>query len=152
MLFSARGTCSVCNAPKCVAQKLPVEPGIFVLRLTQPSISPATMARKRRKLDSGKPLPVEPPEAPSRDPAGNNSPSIGGLHSPAGPLVPAVEEDGEQKFLVPQEVFAQRTLIDDQLCCFPHWVRDVFGIRQSAPPISSLPQRMPPSMDFGNPC
>src|SRR5215216_1935937 len=39
---------------KCAAQKLPVEPGIFVLHLTQPSVSPATMAWKRRKLDSGK--------------------------------------------------------------------------------------------------
>ena len=53
---------------KCAAQKLPVEPGTFVLHLTQPSVSPATMARKRRKLDSGKPLLVEPP-APGRDPA-----------------------------------------------------------------------------------
>ena len=55
---------------KCVAQKLPVEQGTFVLHLTQPSVSPATMAQKRRKLDSGKPLPVEPPGAPGRDPAG----------------------------------------------------------------------------------
>ena len=29
---------------KCAAQKLPVEPGTFVLHLTQPSVSPATMA------------------------------------------------------------------------------------------------------------
>ena len=29
---------------KCTAQKLPVEPGTFVLHLTQPSVSPATMA------------------------------------------------------------------------------------------------------------
>ena len=36
---------------KCVAQKLPVEPGTFVLHLTQPSVSPAAMARKKRKLD-----------------------------------------------------------------------------------------------------
>ena len=58
---------------KCAAQKLPVEPGTFLLRLYQPSVSPATMARKRKKLDYGKPLPVEP-SAPDRDPAGNNSP------------------------------------------------------------------------------
>ena len=57
---------------KCAAQKLPVEPGTFVLRLSRPFISPATMAQKRRKLDYGKPLPVEP-SAPSRYPAGNNS-------------------------------------------------------------------------------
>src|SRR5215216_2805588 len=40
---------------KCAAQKLPVEPGTFVLHLTQPSVSPTTMAKIRRKLDSGKP-------------------------------------------------------------------------------------------------
>jgi len=88
---------------KCDAQKLPVEPGTFVLHLTQPSASPATMARKRRKMDSGKPLPVEPPGAPGRDPAGNNSPSIAGLRPPAGPLVPAVEvcaPVGEEVLLV----------------------------------------------------
>ena len=33
---------------KCAAQKLPVEPGTCVLHLTQPSVSPATMAQKRR--------------------------------------------------------------------------------------------------------
>ena len=54
------------------AQKLPVEPGTFVLHLSQPSVSSATMPWKRRKLDYGKPLPVEP-SAPGSDPAGNNS-------------------------------------------------------------------------------
>ena len=44
----------------CAAQKLPVEPGTFVLRLYHPFISPTSMAQKRRKLDYGKPLPVEP--------------------------------------------------------------------------------------------
>ena len=56
---------------KCAAQKLPVETGTFILHFTQPFVSPATMAWKRRKMDSGKPLPVEP-SAPGRDPAGNN--------------------------------------------------------------------------------
>ena len=47
---------------KCATHKLPVEPGTFVLRLSQcqPSVSPATMAQKRRKLDYGKPLLAEP--------------------------------------------------------------------------------------------
>ena len=45
---------------KCAMQKLLVEPGTFVLHLTQPSVSPATMVQKRRKLDSSKHLPVEP--------------------------------------------------------------------------------------------
>ena len=50
----------------CTAQKTPMEPGTFVLHLTQPSMSLETMARKRRKLDSGKPLPAEVPKAPDR--------------------------------------------------------------------------------------
>jgi len=49
------------------------------------------MARKRRKLDSGKPLPLEPLGVPGRDPAGNISPSITGLHLPAESLDPVVE-------------------------------------------------------------
>ena len=59
---------------KCAAQKLLMELGTFVLHLTQPSVSPATMARKRRKLDFGKPLSAELPEAPGRELGGNNSP------------------------------------------------------------------------------
>ena len=73
---------------KCAAQKLPVEPGTFVLHLSQRTVSPATMARKRRKLDYGKPLPVEP-SAPGRDPAGNNSSEPAGPPLPAGPMDPA---------------------------------------------------------------
>jgi hypothetical protein len=57
---------------KCATQKLPVEPGTFVLHLTQPSVSPTTMARKRRKLDSSKPLPAELPETPDREVGRNN--------------------------------------------------------------------------------
>src|SRR3990170_7533935 len=86
---------------KCTTQKLPVEPGTFVLHLTQPSVSPITMAQKRRKLDSGKPLPVEPFGAPGRDPARNNSPSLARPHPPAGPLAPAVEEHAPANEEVP---------------------------------------------------
>ena len=76
---------------KCVAQKLPVEPGTFVLHLTQPSVSPTTVAKNRRKLDSGKPLPVEPLGVPGRDPAGNNSSPPAGPHPLAGPMDPSNE-------------------------------------------------------------
>ena len=34
---------------KCAALKLPVEPGIFVLKLTQPSVTPSTGQSKKRK-------------------------------------------------------------------------------------------------------
>src|SRR5215216_4793243 len=84
--------CIADHLPKCAAQKLPVEPGTFVLHLTQPSVSLATRAQKRRKLDSDKPLLVEPSEDPSRELVGNNSPSAAELHPPARPLVPVVEE------------------------------------------------------------
>ena len=76
---------------KCVAQKFPVEPGSFVLHLTQPSVSLATMAKKGRRLDSGKPLPAELPEALGRELGRNNSTSIGELHRPAKLPVFAVE-------------------------------------------------------------
>lgn len=77
---------------KCAAQKLHLEPRTFVLHLTQPSVSPATMARKRRKMDSGKPLPVEPHGAPVRDPARNNSPSLVEPNPLPRPMVPANKE------------------------------------------------------------
>ena len=76
---------------KCATQKLTVEPRTFVLHLTQPSVSPATMDQKRRKLDSGKPLLVEP-SAPGRDPAGNNSSPPTRPHPPVGRIVPANKE------------------------------------------------------------
>ena len=75
---------------KCAVQKLPMEPGNFVLHITQPSVPPATMARKRRKLDTGKPLPIES-SAPGRDPPRNNSSQPIGSHPPAGPMDPADE-------------------------------------------------------------
>jgi ribonuclease HI len=76
---------------KCTTQKLPVEPGIFVLHLTQPSVSPSTMARKRRKLDSGKYLPAELPKAPGRDVARNSFALDGEKQPPAEPRVSTVE-------------------------------------------------------------
>ncbi|XP_073367844.1 uncharacterized protein [Aegilops tauschii subsp. strangulata] len=55
---------------KCVAQKLPVEPGTFVLRLTQPSDSPLALARKRRKLNTRKHFPAELPRSAGEKLAG----------------------------------------------------------------------------------
>ena len=49
------------------------------------------MARKRRKLDSDKPLPIEHSEVPGGEAAWNNSTSLGELHSSVGPQVFAVE-------------------------------------------------------------
>jgi ribonuclease HI len=108
---------------KCAAQKLPVEPGTFVLHLTQPFVSPTTMAQKRRKLDSGKPLPVEPFGAPHRDPARNNSPSIAGLHPPAGPLVPADEGCAPTNEEVPLVLVAEPQA--------PTWARHIVHFLQT---------------------
>ena len=49
------------------------------------------MARKRRKLDSGEPLPAELPEAPDREADGSNSTLPGEQHPPAELQVLAVE-------------------------------------------------------------
>src|SRR4051812_41984307 len=44
---------------KCAALKLPVEPGTFVLKLTQPSVTSSTGPSKKRKSVSGDYLPAE---------------------------------------------------------------------------------------------
>ena len=69
---------------KRAALKLPVEPGTFVLQLTQPSVEPSTGQSKRRKLGSGKYFPTELPGAAGEDVAA-------GQPTPAGPQVMAVE-------------------------------------------------------------
>src|SRR3954466_16238137 len=51
---------------KCTAFKLPVEPGIFVLKLTQPSVTQSTGQSKKRKLVSSDYLPAELPKPPPR--------------------------------------------------------------------------------------
>src|SRR3954470_9639210 len=51
---------------KCAALKLPVEPGIFVLKLTQPSVTPSTGQSKKRKLISGDYFSAEFPEAAAK--------------------------------------------------------------------------------------
>ena len=52
---------------KRAAFKLPVEPGTFLLRLTQPSVEPSTEQNKRRKSGPGKYFPAEPPGAAGKD-------------------------------------------------------------------------------------
>ena len=94
---------------KCVAHKLPVEPGTFVLHLTQPAVSLATMARKRRKLDSGKPLLVEP-SAPGRDPTGNNSSQPAEPHPLAEPMDPANKACAPAAEKVPLVLVAEHRL------------------------------------------
>ena len=51
---------------KRAAFKLPVEPGTFLLRLTQPSVEPSTEQNKRKKSGPGKYFPAEPPGGASK--------------------------------------------------------------------------------------
>ena len=69
---------------KCAALKLPMEPGTFVLQLTQPSVEPSTGQNKRRKLGSGKYFPTELPGAAGEDVAVDADPAAG-KPTPAGP-------------------------------------------------------------------
>src|SRR3954466_10733921 len=62
---------------KCAALKL-LEPGTFVLQLTQPSVYPSTKQNKRRKSGPGKYFPAELPEAAGKDVAGDTEPATGG--------------------------------------------------------------------------
>src|SRR3954465_2604366 len=75
---------------KRVALKLPVEPGTFVLQLTQPSVDPSTEQNKRRKSGPGKYFPAELPGAAGKDVAGDAEPAMGWL-APAERQALAVE-------------------------------------------------------------
>ena len=75
---------------KRVAFKLPMEPGTFVLQLTQPSVEPSTEQNKRRKLGPSKYFPAELPGAASEDVAMDTDPAAG-QPTPAGPQVMAME-------------------------------------------------------------
>ena len=75
---------------KRAAFKLPVEPGTFLLRLTQPSVEPSTGQNKRRKSCPGKYFPAEPPGAAGKDATVDAEPAKEQL-APAGRQALAVE-------------------------------------------------------------
>ena len=75
---------------KRAAFKLLVEPGTFVLRLTQPSVEPSTEQNKRRKSGAGKYFPAEPPGVAGKVVAVGTEPAEGQL-TPAGRQALAVE-------------------------------------------------------------
>ena len=75
---------------KRAALKLPVEPGTFVLQLTQPSVEPSAGQNKRRRLSPNKYFPSEPPGAAGDDTAMDAS-LAAGLPTPAGPEAMTVE-------------------------------------------------------------
>ena len=75
---------------KRAAFKLPVEPGTFLLRLTQPSVEPSTEQNKQRKSGPGKYFPAEPPGTAGKDVAVHTEPAKEQL-TPAGRRALAVE-------------------------------------------------------------
>src|SRR6187399_888846 len=83
---------------KCAALKLPVEPGIFVLKLTQPSVTPSTGQSKKRKLVSGDYLPAELPEAAAKKVPKINHKIAEEQSAPASPRVYIVEAGAPDKF------------------------------------------------------
>src|SRR4051812_25941348 len=72
---------------KCAALKLPVEPGPFVLKLTQPSVTPSTGPSKKRKSVSGDYLLAELPEAAAKRVPKIDAKSAEELPAPASPRV-----------------------------------------------------------------
>ena len=83
---------------KCAALKLPVEPGIFVLKLTQPSVTPSTGQNKKRKLISGDYFPAELPEAAAKKVPKINAKDTEEQSAPASLMVCSVEADAPDKF------------------------------------------------------
>ena len=83
---------------KCAALKLPVEPGIFVLKLTQPSVTPSTGQSKKRKLVSGDYFPAELPEAAAKKVPKINTKGAEEQSAPASPRVCFVEAEAPDKF------------------------------------------------------
>src|SRR6187401_670614 len=82
---------------KCAALKLPVEPGIFVLKLTQPSVTPSIGQSKKRKLVSGEYLPAKLPEGAAKTPKIDDQVAEE-QSAPADPRVRTVEVGVPDKF------------------------------------------------------
>lgn len=75
-----------------------MEPGIFVLKLTQPSVTPSTGQSKKRKLISGDYFLVELPEAAAKKVPKINTKGAEEQSAPASPRVCSVEADAPDKF------------------------------------------------------
>ena len=83
---------------KCATLKVPVEPGIFVLKLTQPSITPSTGQSKKRKLIFGDYFPAELPEAAAKKVPKIDTKCAEEQSAPASLRVCSVEADAPDKF------------------------------------------------------
>ena len=67
---------------KLAAKRSPVEPGTFVLQLTQPSVAPSTRPAKKRKLNTGGYFPAELPAAAKENNTADKVPLAGEQLSP----------------------------------------------------------------------
>ena len=83
---------TVDDLSKHAALKLPVEPGTFVLQLTQPSIEPSAEQNKRRKVGPDKSFPADLPGAINKEVA--EYPKLAKEQQPpAGPQALGVEAE-----------------------------------------------------------
>src|SRR6187399_2333532 len=83
---------------KCAALKLALEPGIFVLKLTQPSVTPSTGQSKKRKLISGDYFPAELPQVAAKKVPKINAKNAEEQSAPASPRACSVEANAPDKF------------------------------------------------------
>src|SRR4051812_36741717 len=82
----------------CASLKLPVEPGTFVLKLTQPSVTPSTGQSKKRRLVFGNYLPAELPRAAAKKVPKIDTKNAEEQSAPANPMVCSVEAGAPDKF------------------------------------------------------
>src|SRR3954466_3275008 len=92
---------------KCAALKLHVEPGTFVLKLTQPSMTPSTGPSKKRKSISGNYLPAELPKAAAKRVPGIGAKNAEERPAPASPGV-CPDEAGALGKLCPGKLVGER--------------------------------------------
>src|SRR3954471_6303552 len=100
---------------KCAALKLPVEPVIFVLKLTQPSVTPSTGQGKKRKLISRDYFPAELPEAAAKKVPKINAKSAEEQSAPASPRACSVEANAPDKFCCGKLAGERQALAEPQV-------------------------------------
>jgi hypothetical protein len=108
---------------KRAALNLPVEPGTFVPRLTQPSVAPSTGQSKRRKLTPGKYFPAELSEAAGKELAGLDAKLAGEQQAPARAPALAVETNAP-----PAEDMPLILVVEPQA---PTWVQQIIQFLQT---------------------
>ena len=92
-----------------------MEPGIFVLKLNQPSVTPSTGQSKKRKLVSGDYLPAELPEAAAKKVPKINAKGAEEQSAPASLRVCSFEADASDKFCSGKLAGERQAPVDPQV-------------------------------------